>query len=161
MSELYERYFLGCPYHLAQQYLANSLRDSAQSGKPGVLTLRATLAGTDVAKNVIVTFATGTDPMHFDQPWRVHWTPEGGGPYPDFDGELTVRADEDYTTAILELSGENRPPGGALGVAFDRAVGSRFASATVQALLAEIGAHMVSRYRSDEDAKHAGLTKAE
>jgi hypothetical protein len=160
MSDLNERYFLACPYNLAQQYLATSLRERAQSGESGVLTLRASLAGADIAKNVVVTFAAGTDPMHFDQPWRVRWTPEGGGPYPDFDGALTVRADEDYTTAILELVGEYRPPGGAFGVAFDRAVGSRIAAATAQALLEEIGTNMEMRYLSDEHAKHAGTSPA-
>ena len=152
-SKVYERYFLQCPYHLAQGYLARSVADRAESREPGVLTLRAPIAGADLSKNVVVTFATGSDPMHFDQPWKLHWTPEGGGPYPEFDGVLTVRADEDYTSAILELQGEYAPPGGAAGKLFDLALGSRIASATAQSLLKEIAVSMLEHYRRDESAK--------
>ncbi len=156
MSRLDERRFVTCPYHMAREYLAGDLSQRADTHEPGRWTLRASLAGTDVRKNVVVTFAAGSDPMHFDQPWEVRWTPEGGGPYPDFDGTLTVRADEDYNTAILELSGEYTPPGGALGAAFDRALGSRIASATAQSLLEQIATGMERRHQADERAKHSG-----
>jgi hypothetical protein len=152
-SQLNERYVVQCPYHLAQRYLDYFLREPARTRKPDVVTLRVPMAISELTKNVEVTFALGSDPMHFDHPWRLHWTPEGGGPYPDFDGELTVRADEDYTSAILELVGEYRPPGGAIGRAFDRVAGQRIASATAQALLREIGDGMVAEYRRDEAAK--------
>jgi hypothetical protein len=90
--------------------------------------------------------------MHFDEPWHIHWKPQAG-PYPEFDGELTVRADETYESARLELTGSYRPPGGALGAAFDWAAGSRIASATAGALLARLGDEMKSRYEADEQAK--------
>lgn len=154
-SELLERHYMRCPYHLAKSYLAASLAERAESGAPSTLTLKAPLLGAEVKKNVVVTFSTGADPMHFDQPWRVRWTPEGGGAYPDFEGELTVRADEDYSTSILELRGEYAPPGGALGEAFDHVVGSKIASSTARALLDEIAAGMVAHYERDEAAKHA------
>jgi hypothetical protein len=152
-SQLNERHVVECPYHLAQRYLDYGLREPAQTGKPDVLTLRLTMATSELTKNVEVTFTRGNDPMHFDHPWKLHWTPEGGGPYPDFDGELTVRADEDYSSAILELRGEYRPPGGVVGAAFDRIAGKRIAAATAQALLREIGDGMVAEYRRDEAAK--------
>src|SRR5271168_2981779 len=153
MSEMNERYFVKCPYNLAKRYLADHLSERVNTSRPSVLTLHAPLAGGDVEQDVLVTFAGGTDPMHFDQPWQVHWTPAHGGPYPDFDGELTVRNDEDYTSAVLELVGKYEPPGGSLGKAFDHLVGSRIASATAQALLAEIATSMEARYVSDELAK--------
>ena len=62
----------------------------------------------ELVKNVTVSFGAATDPMHFDQPWRIHWKPQAG-PYPEFDGELTVRADETYKSALLELAGSYRP----------------------------------------------------
>lgn len=154
MSELYEYRVVNCPYKIAREYLAADIAGQARADTPDTLTLRAPLAGAQVAKQVVVRFTRAADPMHFDQPWGVQWTPEGGGPYPDFDGQLTVRADEDYKTAILELSGQYRPPGGVFGAAFDRVVGSKIASATAQSLLADLAAGMEERFAKAERAKH-------
>jgi hypothetical protein len=151
MAQLSESVFVNCPYRRAREYLAAGVGQRIGSG--GGLTLRLPIAGIELKKDVIVTFSAGVDPMHMDQPWRVHWTPEGGGPYPDFDGELTVRADDDYTTSILELTGEYSPPGGALGQAFDFVVGSRVATATAQALLGTVRDDFVSRYQAEEAEK--------
>lgn len=150
MSDLLERRVVRCPYHLAQQYLAEIV--GSRVGVPSPLTLTLALPGAELAKEVVVTYIPGVDPMHFDQPWRVHWEPNAG-PYPEFDGELTVRADETYESSLLELKGAYRPPGGALGAAFDLAVGARIASATAQALLERVGADLESRYARDEKSK--------
>jgi hypothetical protein len=151
MAQLVECAFVDCPYHRARAYLASGVGERIGSGAP--LTLRVPLGGVELKKDVVVTFTPGVDPMHMDQPWRVHWTPEGGGPYPDFDGELTVRADEDYTSSVLELSGEYTPPGGALGQAFDYVVGSRIATITAQTLLARLREEFETRFHSEEAAK--------
>ena len=152
MSELLERRNVRCPYHLAQRYLSQAVGTQAETGLPDRLTLTLAVPGGELVKEVIVTFATATDPMHFDQPWHIHWKPQAG-PYPEFDGELTVRADENYEGCRLELSGTYRPPGGSLGAAFDWAVGGRIASATARALLDRIGSQMETRYAKDEAAK--------
>src|SRR6516164_3266529 len=152
MSQLSERRVVRCPYHLAQQYLHEIVGVRAESGEESRLTLTVSGAGLEISKDVGVTFAPAVDPMHFDQPWRIHWNPQSGR-YPEFDGELTVRADEDYKSSVLELQGSYRPPGGALGAAFDWAAGSRIATATAQALLSRIGDGMEARYRRDELAK--------
>jgi hypothetical protein len=150
MSELLESRYLSCPYHLAQRYLAESMASRVDS--PGTLNLALPLPGGELTKEVVVTCAPGADPRHFDQPWRVHWQTQTGL-YPEFDGELTVRADETYETSRLELKGSYTPPGGPAGAAFDWAVGGRIASATAQALLERIGNDMETRYRDDERAK--------
>lgn len=157
MSELLERRTVRCPYNLAQQYLAQAVGANAESGQPDRLTLTLSIPGGALVKDVIVTFGTAVDPMHFDQPWHIHWKPRAG-PYPEFDGELTVRADETYESSRLELQGSYRPPGGALGAAFDLAVGARIASATARALLDRIGSEMESRYRRDEAGKESSAT---
>ncbi|MGC1379433.1 MAG: hypothetical protein WA814_00260 [Candidatus Baltobacteraceae bacterium] len=157
MSSILERRIVRCPYHLAQRYLADSVESAAASAEPSPLTLTLAVPGGELVKNVIVTFAPGVDPMHFDQPWRIHWRPQAG-PYPEFDGELTVRADETYETARLELSGSYRPPGGAVGAAFDWAVGGRIAAATAQALLERLAEAMESRYAGDEKAKESSAS---
>ncbi len=153
MSELLERRVLRCPYHLAQGYLARIV--SVRTASPGTLTLTAALPGAELVKEVVVTYDAATDPMHFDQPWRLHWKPKSG-PYPEFDGELTVRADENYESSLLELQGSYRPPGGAFGAAFDAAIGGRIATATAQALLQRIGAELETAYLHDERSKSGG-----
>jgi hypothetical protein len=97
------------------------------------------------------------DPMHFDQPWRIHWKPESRL-YPEFEGELTVRADETYETSHLELPGSYHPPGGIAGAAFDLVAGGRIASATAQALLHRIGNEMEAHYQHDERTKRDQTT---
>jgi hypothetical protein len=154
MAELLERRPVSCPYHLARRYLEEAVGAAAESGKPDHLSLTLSVPGGELVKNVIVTFAPGADPMHFDEPWRIAWVPEAG-PYPEFDGELTVRADETYEASLLELRGNYRPPGGAIGAAFDWAVGSRIASGTAQALLERLGTQMEARYASEEAAKRS------
>ncbi len=154
MSQLFERHVVRCPYHLAQRYLADTIRDRARSGEESILALTVSVPGMELVKNVTVSFGAATDPMHFDQPWRIHWKPQAG-PYAEFDGELTVRADETYKSGLLELVGSYRPPGGVLGAAFDWAAGYRIARATAQELLARIGNEMESRYIADEAAKQS------
>jgi hypothetical protein len=150
MSQISERRVVACPYHLAQRYLAEMVGSKVASPAPLALTLA--LPGAELVKEVTVTYGAAIDPMHFDQPWTVHWKPNAG-PYPEFDGELTVRADETYSSSLLELQGSYRPPGGIAGAAFDAAVGNRIASATAQALLDRLGREMESRYRRDERSK--------
>ena len=104
-------------------------------------------------KNVLVNYDKGQDPLKFDEPWLVHWTPEGGGPYPDFDGELTVRADESYRRAILELRGEYKPPLGTFGQAFDLVVGAKIAAATARNLLQDIARSMEESFQAEERFK--------
>ena len=153
MARLFEQRYLQCPYVRAKDYLAQSLREAAQHGHEQTLTLRVTMREYDIERDVLVRYGKGADPMHFDEPWKVHWTPAQGGPFPDFDGTLTVRAGENYETAILELEGEYEPPLGAAGRVFEAAVGHRIAANTGQALLETIGEQMEARYRAEEAGK--------
>ncbi len=155
MSELLERRIVACPYHLAQRFLADSVGPAAASGQAGPLALTLAVPGGELRKEVLVTYAAAVDPMAFDRPWRIHWEPKSG-PYPHFDGELTVRADETYASSQLELNGSYEPPGGALGAAFDLALGGKIAAATAAALLERIGGEMEARYARDEHAKERG-----
>lgn len=150
MSQLIERRFVRSPYHLAQRHLAEIIGPGLDSHGPLRLTLP--LSSASLVKDVVVTYEAAIDPMRFDQPWRVRWAPKAG-PYPKFDGELTVRADENYETSQLELKGSYRPPGGILGAAFDRALGERIASATAQALLERLAGELELRYDGDEEDK--------
>lgn len=157
MTHLHEHRYLKCPYTRAKGYIRLAFDEAAKAHTPRTISLQVPFAGGDATgalhKDVIATYAEGTDPMHFDQPWKIHWTPAEGGPYPDFDGELTVRADEDYPTSILELTGSYRPPLGVPGAIFDAVLGKRIAEATARELLRTIGENMEARYRAEEAAK--------
>jgi len=155
MTKIEERLYIGCPYVRAREYLHQALEQAARSLLPKLLRLRAAVPATnmEVAKYVNVTYDHDSDPMHFDEPWRVCWKPEPGGVYPSFRGQLTVRAGENYECAILELTGEYEPPLGTAGRAFDAAIGKRVAADTARKLLSEIGAEMEVRYHREEAAK--------
>ena len=157
MSDLLEAHVVRCPYHLAQRFLYDSISEFAESGEQRPLTLTAPGPGMELTKGVMVSFGPAADPMHFDQPWRIHWKPRSRL-YPEFEGELTVRADETYETSRLELRGSYQPPGGIAGAVFDLAAGAHIASATAQALLHRIGDEMVARYEHDERAKRDRTT---
>lgn len=150
MSQILERRIVACPYNLAQAYLALTVGSRISESSP--LTLNVSLPGAELVKEVVATYGAATDPMRFDEPWSVHWKPKSG-PYPDFHGELTVRADETYASSQLELRGSYRPPGGVVGAAFDAVIGNRIARATAQALLERLGTEMESRYARAEKAK--------
>jgi len=115
------------------------------------------LPGAEVGKDVLVTVATARDPMHFDEPWKLHWEAVSGL-YPIFDGTLTVRADESYASAVLELHGTYNPPLGVAGAAFDAMIGQRIAAETARELLRQLGTTIEEQYREVEDQKH-GLTQ--
>lgn len=158
MSTLFHRRYLACPYDRARRELEETLQELATTGRPVMQRLRVPLPSADgggpsLEKDAIVTYGVGQDPLHFDQPWTVRWTPADGGPFPEFDGTLTVRADEDYTTCALELRGTYEPPLGIPGAMFDSVLGSRIASATAREFLKEIGTRIEDRYHREEAAK--------
>ena len=64
----------------------------------------------------------------------MHWEPEAPGPYPVFDGELSVASDEDYNAFWLVLDGSYKPPGGLAGGLFDALVGHRIAETVTHEL---------------------------
>lgn len=98
-----------------------------------------------VEKRVLVRYEPGRDPLQFDEPWNVYWTPEGGGPYPDFAGQLTVRADENFRGAVLELTGDYAPPLDATGQTLDMVSAAKIVSGTAKELLAQIARYLEGR----------------
>ncbi len=154
MTSIFNRHFIPCPYGLAKSFLQDELFPADSGHLEWLLHLKPpTPKGLDLAKEVDVRVSRAVDPMHFDEPWAVTWEPHGGGPFPSFTGTLTVRADEDWNVAALELSGTYAPPMGAVGAAFDHVLGSRIATGTAKALLSEIGDRLVARYHEVEAAK--------
>jgi hypothetical protein len=160
MTNILQRLPTACPYNLAQRFLADLLAAYVDSGRIDTIDLTAPVEilkqrNIRLVKAVDVRYGRGKDPMHFDEVWTVAWEPHGGGPFPGFNGQLTVRADEDYTSCILELAGEYEPPLGPVGAAFDALVGAHLAAATASDLLRAIGARLVAMYRENEASKKA------
>jgi hypothetical protein len=84
---------------------------------------------------------------------HVKWRPEGGGPFPDFDGTLKIVPDEDYSACWLALDGTYVPPGGIAGKLFDAAVGTRIAHATGRRLLEQIKTDVEATFNREEREK--------
>jgi hypothetical protein len=159
VTHIHERRFLSCPYVSAREYLRDAMQASSDGQKAHALPSTAPIAcpeGTP-EKRVLVRFEPGCDPLRFDEPWNAYWTPEGGGPYPDFAGELTVRAGENFRGAILELTGEYVPPPEAMGHTLDMVTGAKIASAVAKALLEQIAQTLEERYRSEHAVKDRTL----
>jgi hypothetical protein len=143
MTHVFERIFLTCPYVSAREYL----REALQAASLGAPVLPDTLP-----RNVLVRYERGHDPMRFDEPWRVSWTSEEGGPDPDFSGEIAVRADEAYRHAVLEIHGDYAPPIRAIEEPLDLVLGAKIAAQTARTLLAQIGAEFDARYEQEQAA---------
>jgi hypothetical protein len=154
MTRITEERFVQCPYHFARAYLEETLQPLATSRAHRTILLSVAAGDHTLAKEVNVEFTVALDPRHFDEPWAVHWEPKGGGPYPVFDGTLTVRADETYANSFLELAGQYTPPLGAPGTIFDAVVGKRIAELTAQNLLQRMGQALESRYQAEEKQKN-------
>ena len=85
--------------------------------------------------------------------YAIHWEAESGGPYPDFDGELNVEADEDYNAFWFLLNGSYEPPGGVAGQLFDAAIGHRIARATARGLLSQMRVETEALFATQETTK--------
>ena len=70
---------------------------------------------------------------------RITWEPEGGGPYPAFEGTLATWRETDPPRTFIELDGTYEPPMGIAGETFDAAMGHAIAHRTVRALLDDLG----------------------
>ena len=142
MTSIRERLYVNCPFGKAPSFLNYYLDQLAHTTQPegSVLRLEVPLAlfgvpsGLNVKRDVIARFSPPAD-SYGAQRTAVTWAPEGGGPFPTFDGFLSVEQDERYGTSSLLLEGEYEPPLGAVGKAFDAAIGRRIALATAHELL--------------------------
>lgn len=132
MTHVFERHLLHCPYANAREYLPQTLESAAVHVIP-------------LETNVLVRYKRGRDPLHFNDPWHVYWTAEGGSPYPEFHGDIVVRADA-HSRTVLELYGDYAPPYQTDQKIPDIIAGARKASTTARALLQRIAADIEERY---------------
>ena len=154
MTAVHEFVTLRCPFEHVPEYLTEYLgKHGAKDGEPATLPVRVDFGELTVERDVLATLKprpgyTGYELM------RIEWTPKDGGPYPSFDGLLSI-ADEGGFSRI-DLDGTYAPPLGPLGLAFDAALGRRFAHETVVDLLERFKAYCEARYVAQgPDAKEA------
>jgi hypothetical protein len=111
----------------------------------------------EAAQAAIVTLKRAHRPADMTPRYAIHWEAEGGGLYPNFDGELSVESDEDYNAFWFVLNGSYEPPGGVAGQLFDAAVGHRIAETTARGLLSEMRAETEAIFAAQESAKRASV----
>ncbi len=144
MTSVFEVQRLTADYATARAVLRTFVESTMADGR--TLCLRAGVGPATVTKNVIVSFERASDGTRFDEVWSIRWTPENGGPFPDFSGRLSVQYVDDGCVQ-LEIRGEYTPPFGAIGQGFDLTVGQRIAARTCKNLLVEI-AERIDRSRA-------------
>jgi hypothetical protein len=157
MSKLIEKIHVECALNQAPGYLERFFTTGAKGDGTVVLPLRAPVGigalRTDVEKNVAFTLGqihTGKDMIpRLD----VRWEPEGGGPFPTFEGTLTVEAGDDYHDCEIALRGAYEPPLGVVGRTFDATAGRQLASATAREFLVRIRDFVEGAYRDTERSK--------
>jgi hypothetical protein len=85
--------------------------------------------------------------------YAIRWSAENDGPFPIFDGQLIVQADEVYEMFWLALDGSYAPPGGAAGLLFDAVAGRHIAAATARAFLEHLRNHIEMTFTDSERSK--------
>ena len=159
MSTLKHTTVVETPFAQAADLVERFLVESSQ-GETITLRLQAPGAGLGMnafalSRDVIATFRRHKGPNQtivFD----LHWESADGGPYPVFDGTLTVAEDETYESCRIILEGSYTPPGWVAGAIFDAALGSKIASATADELLARIRMFLLGGYEETELSKQLG-----
>lgn len=116
---------------------------------------RIVLRAGEATQAAIVVLQAVRRPQDMTPHYKVHWSAEGGGPFPVFDGVLTVGGDEDYNAFWLTLEGVYVPPGGVVGQVFDAVIGRRIAEATARGLLAQVRDGSEQFFNAEERAKQS------
>lgn len=148
-SLLVEVPFAQAPEFIERFFVGSTLRLAAPGAGVGI-------EGFALAHDVEATFRRHPGP-NFSVVFDVHWESADGGPYPVFDGQLIVAADETYESCRLTLEGSYTPPGKVAGAAFDAVLGSKIASATAKELLARVRTFMREGYEKVESSKRLKL----
>lgn len=149
---------VACPVGQVPAFLERFFAGHAGENGDSVLTLRAPInvAGlreVELARVSVVHVAPAHRPGEMIARYAVSWEAAKSGPFPRFTGTLCVPNDEDYDSCFLRLEGTYEPPLGALGQAFDTAIGHAIAQRTGEDLLARIAAYLEESSRRFEAAK--------
>jgi hypothetical protein len=152
LSDIDEKVLVHAPLASAARFLERFRAGHAGPKGEGA---RVELRAGDLAKNAVVTLVPEHRSGDMTPRYAVHWEAEQPGPYPIFDGILTVAADEDYNAFWLVLDGGYRPPGGLAGGIFDALVGHRIAETVTHGLFDAIRSEIEAFFAEEERTKRA------
>jgi hypothetical protein len=150
MSSIVEKELVHAPLSAADSLLQAFLATHRSPEDAGA---RVVLHAGDVARAAIVRLEAAHRPEDMTPRYRVHWEAPEAGPYPVYDGELLIGADNDYDAFWLRLDGAYTPPGGIAGQVFDAVAGHRIASAVARNLLTEMRVAIEMLFADQERAK--------
>jgi hypothetical protein len=155
VSDILERRCAQVPFEKAPAYFERYVRDVVECGV-GTIVLRVMVPieriGIDrrieTCKAVSVHFDAAADAGRGVHTMAISWEPEGGGPFPQFNGAISLEPDERLDRCCIVLRGAYDPPFGIAGDAFDALVGRHIARMTVRNLLDEIAIIMETSHAS-------------
>lgn len=153
MSTIMEKELVHAPLGSANSFLQTFFANHTVPNSEGA---RIVLHAGEGAQAAVVSLQPAHRPEDMTPRYRVHWEAEGGGPFPVYDGELTIGADNDYNAFWLVLGGAYAPPGGAAGQLFDAVFGHRIAVSSARGLLTDMRAEIESLFAAQERAKPVG-----
>jgi hypothetical protein len=157
MSELHLKRPVACPSIQARTHLEHFFAEH-DKGDGAVIALRASLGlpgfpALNVERDCLARLSREQPDSSMIQHYRVAWASASGGPFPRFEGTLSIPDGEDYTSCWLALDGHYEPPLGVAGEVFDLAIGQRIAAETGNDLLTRIGTAIEASYAGVEAAK--------
>jgi carbon monoxide dehydrogenase subunit G len=149
MSAIHEQTSIHCPFERIPAYLEGYFEaHGARGGVGATIELRVPLGGVNLDHDVIVSIVPLKDFPEHDR-LGVGWSPKSGGIFPSFDGTIGVTA-EPSGSSCLRLDGSYRAPLGAVGAAFDAALGQRLAKSTARDLLKRLKDAIERAFAKDE-----------
>jgi hypothetical protein len=152
MSSIDEKVLVHAPLASAARFLERYMAaHAAPAGNAALVTLRAG----ELEKGAVVSLVAARRPGDMTPRYAIHWESEQPGPYPVFDGELTVAGDEDYNAFWLVVDGTYKPPGGLVGQVFDALVGHRIAETVTRGLGNAVRSEIETMFAEEEQRKDA------
>jgi hypothetical protein len=137
MSDIHEYTSVHCPFEQVPAYLDKFFSlHGARDGIGAMFELSAPFGEINLERHAVVSILPLKGFPGYER-FSIGWEPMGGGPFPKFEGTVSV-SEESLGYSRLDLDGSYDPPGGALGAVFDAAVGNRIAHQTGRLLLEQV-----------------------
>jgi hypothetical protein len=157
VTKIVEKTYVECALHQAPHYLERFFSTQVDADGRCIVQLRAALGIGDLRADLAVPVSFDLSKLHTgaDMVPKVplHWKPEHGGPFPAFEGVLSVEGGEDYDECGIALRGTYEPPFGVAGKTFDALAGRHIARATARELLERIRTFMEGEFQETERKK--------
>jgi hypothetical protein len=163
MSDISERLVVHCPDREASRHLAAFVAE--HNVGDGTLRIALRLPNSMFAdrralieRRVVATLYPLRSISDPHPTYSVTWSPQGGGPFPEFSGALAVEKSALDECFGLLISGHYDPPFGSVGSLFDAALGRRIAHTSARDLLRSI-ADYVENACAHSEAARAGHSR--